>query len=207
MDWTLWAGFVVAALIVGLLPGPGVTSIVGYALTAGMRTALASVFGATFGNATAMTLSLVGLGVLLEQSPTAFSVLKWVGGAYLIAMGVYAIVKAHRGSLGPDGTPKTIEPSAAFWGTFAITAVNPKTIIFFVAFTPQFVSPDFAYWPQAGVLLLTFCAVVTVSDGFYAVAAGWAAGFLKGPEVQLWSQRVGGIVLIAAGLLTALFTN
>jgi threonine/homoserine/homoserine lactone efflux protein len=207
MDWTLWAGFVVASLIVGLLPGPGVTSIVGYALTAGMRTALASVFGATVGNATAMTMSLVGLGVLLSQSPTAFLILKWIGGAYLIAMGLYAIVKAKRGSLGPDGTPKAIPPATAFWGTFAITAVNPKTIIFFVAFTPQFISPAYAYWPQAGFLLLTFCVVVTLSDGFYAVASSWAAGFLRGPEVQLWSQRAGGVVLIAAGLLTALFTN
>ena len=186
MDWTLWAGFVVASLIVGLLPGPGVTSIVGYALTAGMRTALGSVFGATFGNAVAMTMSLVGVGVLLSQSPTAFLLLKW---------------------LGPDGAPRTIKPSAAFWGTFAITAVNPKTIIFFVAFTPQFISPDYAYWPQAGFLLMTFCVVVTLSDGFYAVAASWAASFLKGPEVQLWSQRVGGAVLVAAGLLTALFAN
>lgn len=207
MDWVLWAGFVAASLVVGLLPGPGVTSIVGYALTAGMRTALASVFGATAGNATAMTLSLVGVGVLLSQSPTAFLLLKWVGGAYLIGMGVYAIVKARRGSLGPDGTRRTIAPSAAFWGTFAITAVNPKTIIFFVAFAPQFISPDYAYWPQAGFLLLTFCLVVTLSDGFYAVAASWAAGFLRGPAVQLWSQRVGGVVLIAAGLLTAIFTN
>ena len=207
MDWTLWAGFVAASLIVGLLPGPGVTSIVGYALTAGMRTALASVFGATAGNATAMTMSLVGVGVLLSQSPTAFLLLKWVGGAYLIAMGLYAIVRARRGSLGPDGAPKTIAPSTAFWGTFAITAVNPKTIIFFVAFTPQFISPHYAYWPQAGFLLLTFCIVVTLSDGFYALASSWAAGFLKGPDVQLWSQRVGGAVLIAAGLLTAIFTN
>ena len=207
MDWTLWAGFVAASLIVGLLPGPGVTSIVGYALTAGRRAALASVVGATAGNAAAMTLSLVGVGVLLAQSPTAFTLLKWVGGAYLIAMGLYAIVKAHRGSLGPDGTPRAIAPSTAFWGTFAITAVNPKTIIFFVAFTPQFVSPDYAYWPQAGLLLLTFCLVVTLSDGFYAIASSWAAGFLRGPDVQLWSQRVGGAVLIAAGLLTALFAG
>ena len=67
MDWALWAGFVVASLIVGLLPGPGVTSIVGYALTSGLRTALGSVFGATAGNAVAMASSLAGVGVLLEQ--------------------------------------------------------------------------------------------------------------------------------------------
>ena len=202
MDWTLWAGFVVASLIVGLLPGPGVTSIVGYALTAGMRTALASVFGATAGNATAMTLSLVGVGVLIEQYPAAFSILKWVGAAYLVAIGLYAIVTATAPDL-EGGAAKTIEPATAFWGTFAITAVNPKTIIFFVAFTPQFMSPDLEYWTQAAIMLVTFCVVVTLSDGFYAVAASWVAGFLKGPQVHLWSQRVGGAVLVAAGLATA----
>lgn len=90
----------------------------------------------------------------------------------------------------------------AFWGTFAITAINPKTIIFFVAFAPQFISPDGAYWVQAAVLLVTFSAVVTLSDGFYAVTASWVAGKLKGPGVKFWSQRAGGAVLIAAGLLT-----
>ena len=202
MDWTLWAGFVVASLIVGLLPGPGVTSIVGYALTAGMRTALASVFGATAGNATAMTLSLVGVGVLIEQYPAAFAILKWVGAAYLVGIGLYAIITARAPA--EDGSvAKFIKPAAAFWGTFAITAINPKTIIFFVAFTPQFMSPALDYWTQAVILLLTFCAVVTLSDGFYAVAASWVAGFLKGPKVHLWSQRVGGAVLMAAGVATA----
>lgn len=201
VDWTLWAGFVVASLIVGLLPGPGVTSIVGYALTAGMRTAFASVFGATAGNASAMALSLVGVGVLIEQYPAAFSILKWVGAAYLVAIGLYAIVTAKPME---DGSPaKTIRPGTAFWGTFAVTAVNPKTIIFFVAFTPQFMSPALDYWTQAGVLLVTFCAVVTLSDGFYAVAASWVADFLKGPNVHLWSQRTGGAVLMAAGVATA----
>lgn len=202
MDWTLWAGFVVASLIVGLLPGPGVTSIVGYALTASLRTALGSVFGATAGNATAMTLSLVGVGVLIDQYPAAFSILKWVGAAYLVAIGVHAIATAKAPL--EDGTaPKTISPAAAFWGTFALTAVNPKTIIFFVAFTPQFMSAYLDYWAQAGVLLLTFCVVVTLSDGFYAVAASWVAGYLKGPKINLWSQRVGGAVLMAAGIATA----
>ncbi|HYD13742.1 MAG TPA: LysE family translocator [Allosphingosinicella sp.] len=202
MDWTLWAGFVLASLIVGLLPGPGVTSIVGYALTAGRSTALASVFGATLGNATAMTLSLLGVGVLLEQSPVAFAALKWAGAAYLVALGGWSIVTAKRGSLAAAEGGPAIRPRTAFWGTFAITSINPKTIIFFVAFTPQFISSDGAYWLQAAVLLVTFSAVVTLSDGFYAVAASWVAGFLKGPDVKLWSQRVGGAVLVAAGVLT-----
>ena len=85
-----------------------------------------------------------------------------------------------------DGSPpKAIRPATAFGGTFAVTAVNPKTIIFFVAFTPQFMSPALDYWTQAGILLVTFCVVVTLSDGFYALTASWVAGFLKGPSVLL----------------------
>jgi threonine/homoserine/homoserine lactone efflux protein len=202
MDWTLWAGFVAASLIVGIIPGPGVTSIVGYALTSGLRTALGSVFGATAGNAVAMTFSLIGVGVLVAEYPAAFSILKWVGAAYLVGIGLYGIVTAKEGV--DDGSVSaTIRPAIAFWGTFTVTALNPKTIIFFIAFTPQFMSPSFGYWTQAGILLLTFCVVVTLSDGFYAVAASWVAGYLKGPKVHLWSQRVGGAVLALAGVATA----
>ena len=205
MDWTLWAGFVTASLIVGLLPGPGVTSIVGYALTAGLRTALASVFGATVGNATAMTLSLVGVGVLVAQWPAAFLVIKWVGAAYLVGIGLYAIVSARPVDESEQATSAGVRPTTAFWGTVAVTAINPKTIVFFIAFTPQFISPRFDYWSQASVLLATFCAVVTLSDGFYAVAASWISGFLKGPQVHLWSKRIGGAVLMVAGIATATF--
>jgi threonine/homoserine/homoserine lactone efflux protein len=203
MDWTLWAGFVAASLIVGLLPGPGVTSIVGYALTAGLRTALGSVFGATVGNAAAMTLSLAGVGVLVAKWPAAFLVIKWVGAAYLVGIGLYAIVTARAVGDDEDAASAGVRPATAFWGTVAVTAINPKTIVFFVAFTPQFISPRFGYWTQAGVLLATFCVVVTLSDGFYAVAASWVAGFIKGPQVHLWSKRIGGLVLTIAGIATA----
>ena len=203
MDWALWAGFVVASLIVGLLPGPGVTSIVGYALTSGLRTALGSVFGATAGNAVAMAFSLAGVGVLIEQYPAAFSILKWVGAIYLVGIGLYGIATASKGGAGQAQEVRSIEARTAFWGTFAITAINPKTIIFFVAFTPQFMSPQLDYWTQAGVLFVTFVAVVTLSDGFYAVAASWVASFLKGPKVDIWSKRIGGAVLMAAGIATA----
>ena len=203
MDWALWAGFVVTSLIVGLLPGPGVTSIVGYALTSGLRTAVASVFGATAGNATAMGFSLIGVGVLIDRYPAAFFILKWFGAAYLIAIGLYGIVTASKAAEGEEAASPTIHPRTAFWGTYAITAVNPKTIIFFVAFVPQFMSPHYGYWMQAAVLFLTFVAVVTLSDGFYAVAANWVASFLKGPKVHPWSKRIGGAVLMAAGVATA----
>jgi threonine/homoserine/homoserine lactone efflux protein len=149
-----------------------------------------------------MTLSLVGVGVLVERWPAAFVAVKWIGAAYLVGLGLYTIVAAKAPAPGGEAEG-TVRPATAFLGTVAITALNPKTIVFFVAFTPQFISPHRDYWTQAAVLLATFCAVVTMSDGFYAVGASWVAGLLKGPNVHLWSKRIGGVVLIAAGLVTA----
>jgi hypothetical protein len=125
MDWTLWAGFVVASLIVGLLPGPGVTSIVGYALTSGLRSALGSVFGATAGNAVAMAFSLAGVGVMIEQYPAAFSILKWVGAAYLIAIGFYGIVTASRAEAVESADVQTIHPHR-FLGYFRDYGGEPE---------------------------------------------------------------------------------
>ena len=80
---------------------------------------------------------------------------------------------------------------------------KPETIIFFVAFVPQFISAHYGYWMQAAILFVTFVTVVTLSDGFYAVAANWVAGFLKGPKVHHWAGRIGGAILLAAGIATA----
>ena len=150
-----------------------------------------------------MTFSLVGVGVLIEQYPAAFSILKWVGAAYLVAIGLYAIVTAKAPAEDGSAT-KTIKPAAAFWGTFAITAITFRRRSSSSSPSRRNSCPPMLdYWMQAGMFFLTFCVVVALSDGFYAVAASWVASFLKGPRVHVWSQRVGGAVLVAAGVATA----
>ena len=201
MDWRLWLGFALASLVMGLIPGPGVMSIVGYALGSGRKTALASVAGMALGNVTAMSLSLAGVGALLAASALAFSILKWAGALYLIGLGIATIARRDGPTKSEAAVP--VSPRAAFAGNVAVGTFHPKTIMFFIAFAPQFISGKGDYAFQAAVLVATFGLVVGCTDTLYALAATRAAHLLKGPRTALWSKRLGGGALIAAGVATA----
>ena len=95
MNFHLWLAFVAASAVMGLAPGPAVTSIVGYALSSGRATALAAVAGVGVGNLIAMSLSLGGVGALLSASALAFTILKWAGAAYLIGLGIVTILRSR----------------------------------------------------------------------------------------------------------------
>jgi len=206
MSLSTWFAFVLASAAMGLIPGPGVTSIVGYALSFGRRTALASVAGMMVGNVVAMTLSLAGAGAVLASSATAFTVLKWAGAIYLIALGVLALVRAHEAPATAEAPPP-IAARTAFWSNVAVGTFHPKTIVFFVAFVPQFISAEGSYLAQAALLVATFAVVVGATDSAYALTAARARGLLRKPKAVLWSKRAGGGVLIAAGVATAAASN
>jgi len=203
MHLTTWLAFALAAAVMGLIPGPGVTSIVGYALSSGRRTALASVAGIAIGNTICMSVSMAGAGAVLAASARAFLVLKWAGALYLIGLGVLAIVRSRRGLASGELARAPITPRAAFLSNLALGVFHPKTIVFFAAFAPQFISAQASYVLQAAVLVATYTAVVGTTDTAYALAASRASYLLKGPRAMLWSKRAGGGVLIAAGVATA----
>jgi threonine/homoserine/homoserine lactone efflux protein len=202
MDLQLWAGFALASLVLAIVPGPGVATILGFALSSGRRTALGAVAGMAFGNAIAISLSLAGAGAMLAASATAFLVLKWVGALYLIGMGVLAIRNAGRpGEAVPDVAPVSLR--SAFLMTMAVGVFHPKTIIFFMAFATQFIQADAPFLPQAAVLVITFTAIAAMTDALYAMGGAKAAGRLKSATARLWTRRAGGGVLILAGAATA----
>ena len=202
MDLSLWIAFAAASLVMALVPGPGVASIVGFALSSGRRTALASVAGMAVGNATAMSVSLAGAGAILASSAIAFTILKWFGAAYLIAIGLVAIFRSGRER--PDAPPRRpIGPRAAFLTNVAVGTFHPKTILFFVAFAAQFIRADEAYLPQAAILVLTFTGIAAFTDTLYALTAARASGLLRRDSARRWAQRTGGAVLVAAGVATA----
>jgi threonine/homoserine/homoserine lactone efflux protein len=203
MHLSTWLAFALACATMGLIPGPGVTSIVGYALSSGRRTALASVAGMALGNVVAMSVSLAGAGALLAASALAFAVLKWAGALYLIGLGVLAIARSRRGLGAEAAPPAPIGPRTAFLSNVAVGTFHPKTIVFFVAFAPQFIRPDVNYAGQAAILIATFAVVVGTTDTLYALAAARASRLLRSPRATLWSRRAGGGVLIAAGVATA----
>ncbi len=201
MNAHLWIGFALASLLMGLVPGPGVMSIVGYAIGSGRRTALASVAGMAVGNVVAMSLSLAGVGALLAASALAFTILKWVGALYLIGLGTAVIARSGtRSDNAPSRQPTS--PRTAFAGNVAVGIFHPKTIVFFVAFAPQFISPYGDYVLQAATLVLTFGAIVGCTDTIYALGAAEASRLAERRTMDRWAKRLSGGILIAAGLAT-----
>lgn len=202
MTLELWTAFALACLVLALVPGPGVASIIGFAFSSGRRTALASVGGMAIGNFLAISISLAGAGVLLATSAIAFTVLKWIGALYLIALGILAIRKgAAPPDLAVDRTP--IGPRTAFLCNVAVGLFHPKTILFFVAFASQFVDPRAPYLPQAAILVMTFTLIAAITDTGYALAASRASALMRNPRTLRWANRAGGGILIAAGVATA----
>lgn len=203
MDWRIWIGFATASALIGLVPGPGVMSIVGYALSSGRRVALASVAGIALGNGIAMTLSLAGVGALLAASAFAFAAVKWIGALYLIGLGLLTVARSRRSADGRASLAPPLTSRVAFASNVAVGTFHPKTIVFFVAFAPQFIDPATRYAPQAALLIATFCGVVACTDTLYALAAARASRALRRSRATLWTKRVGGGVLIASGIATA----
>ncbi len=201
VDLHLWMAFAGASFVMGVIPGPGVASIIGFAFSFGRRVALASVAGMAVGNATAMTVSLAGAGAILASSALAFTILKWIGAIYLIAIGILAILRSA--DAGAPSSGKSISAKAAFLTNITVGIFHPKTILFFVAFATQFIDPDRAYSTQAAILVVTFTCIAAITDTLYALIASRASGLMRGPRFRRWTQRAGGGVLVTAGLATA----
>jgi threonine/homoserine/homoserine lactone efflux protein len=192
-----WLAFVTAAAVLLAIPGPTVTLVVGYALGVGKRAAWATVAGVALGDFTAMTLSLAGLGAVLATSAMLFTVLKWIGAAYLVYLGV----RLWRAAPTLDERSESAKPAGAIlWHAFAVTALNPKSILFFVAFVPQFIDAAAPVLPQLVVLELTFVAMAALNAALYASLAGRARRLVRRPEILKAVNRVGGGILIGAGI-------
>ncbi len=202
MDIELWLGLLAASTVLAIIPGPGVASIIGFAFSSGRRTALASVAGMAVGNALAITVSLAGAAAILASSAIAFTILKWTGALYLIAIGLLAIIKS--GDPKPGAAPLTaISPRTAFITNVAVGTFHPKTILFFVAFASQFIRSDQPYLLQAAIVVATFTLVAAMTDTIYALMASQASGMIRRSAVRKWSQRAGGGTVMAAGVVMA----
>ncbi|GIX09160.1 LysE family translocator [Elioraea sp.] len=195
-----WIAFVAASAVVLAIPGPTILLVIGQSLGAGRRGALPLVAGVALGDLTAMTLSLAGLGALLAASATAFTVVKWIGAGYLVWLGL-ALWRAPVPAEG--AAPVALPARRAMRDAYVVTALNPKSIAFFVAFVPQFVVPGAAFAPQAAILIATFVVMAAANAALYAVLAARLAGAVRRPAVRRLVNRAGGAMLIGAGAATA----
>ena len=203
MDLSLWMTFVGATLLLLIIPGPTVVLVLTYALTQGRRVAVASAAGVALGDFIAMTASLVGLGALVLASSTLFVALKWVGAAYLVWMGIGMIRSAGSAKAIQIEDAPQLSAGAVFRNAAVVTALNPKGIVFFIAFVPQFIRTDAALAPQFAILIATFVSLATINVLVYGLLADRLRATIRRPSVLAWMTRIGGGVLIAMGVLTA----
>jgi len=202
MSLEFWLAFVLAATIILVIPGPTIILVVSQAIAHGRRAVIPLVVGVTLGDFTAMTLSVLGLGAILSASATLFSVLKWIGAVYLIYRGI----KLWRSN--PENREISLSNASAsnrvlFRSSFIVTALNPKSIAFFVAFLPQFINPQNQTFPQLLILGTTFLSLATINAALYAIFAGQLRDTMQNTKVRRWFNRCGGSALIGAGVFTA----
>jgi threonine/homoserine/homoserine lactone efflux protein len=197
--------FVAASLVLILIPGPSVLFTVGRALAYGRRKAMLTAIGNSLGVLAAAVLVAIGLGALIREYAIAYGIVKYAGAAYLVYLGVKALrdrkhllkVPAAQ-EIGPG------RPALVMFEGFVVGALNPKTILFFLAILPQFLNPDAGSAMVQMLVLGTLFAVLAAGcDTMWAVVAAAARDLLDAPKARLVIGRVGGASLIGLGVTAA----
>ena len=195
-----WLAFAAASAVLLVIPGPTILLVVSYALGQGWRTALPMAVGAALGDFTAMTLSMLGIGALLMASATLFTALKWLGAAYLIWLGI-KLFRAG-GALGAEPRRDAASAAKMLGHAWLVTALNPKSITFFVAFLPQFLDRHADFWTQMAIFEATFLVLAFCNAFGYALVAARARTVFASPRAIRIFNRTGGSLLIGAGVAT-----
>ena len=199
MSLHLWLAFVAASAMLLIIPGPTILTVISYSVAHGKRANVPLVAAVALGDSTALVVSLLGLGALLATSAFWFTAVKWVGGLYLLYLGI----KLLRAGISPAVLAAPAAPGSRwrlFANTYLVTALNPKGIVFFVAFLPQFIDPRANVTHQLWVLALTFVSMAALNATLYAVFAGSARRLLASPRAQRRFNLAGGSLLSAAGV-------
>ena len=198
---TSFALFCLASAALAVVPGPAVTYIVMHSVDKGRRAGLASAAGVASGGLVHVAAATVGLSAVIASSATAFTVVKLVGAAYLIVVGI----RRMTGRDDSEQVQATPAPLRRLYRQGVIVNVfNPKTALFFLAFLPQFVDRGASIPPQVALLGLTFAAIAFASDCLYALLADLLAGRLRRSGRGARARRfLSGGIFVALGVTAA----
>ncbi|HEU0258012.1 MAG TPA: LysE family translocator [Burkholderiales bacterium] len=200
MTFEIYIAYIVACFVIALVPGPTVTVIVANSLAHGSRAGLLNVAGTQLGLALMMAILVVGLSSVIAAMGWLFDWLRWAGAAYLVWLG-WKLLRAPEAMV--DIQKSSVPRGGFLLQGFLVLMANPKALLWFGAFIPQFIDPTGNYVGQIVVLGVTAMAVALVSDGAYAVVTGRASAMLSRKRVRLVSRLSGGF-LIGGGIWLAL---
>ena len=196
--------FLLTAVMLTATPGPDNLMVLSIGMSKGRRAGIAFGLGCALGCLSHTVLAVIGVGAILAASPMAFTALKWAGGAYLIWLGTQAL--RHAGAARIDGSSNNQAPAEALRRTFSkglvANAINPKVVLFFLSFLPQFVDASRGSMElQLGLLGLLFTAQAAVLFGLLGYFSGSVGAWInRQPQVGQWLDRLAGTVFIALGV-------
>ena len=194
MNWELFTTFLLITLVLVLVPGPIVTLVVATSASKGMRAGLVTVAGTSSGNAVVLAVIALGLSWILNHALYWFEILRWVGAAYLIWLGVQAWRTAGRSE------PVPPNDRVYFRRGLLVALSNPKTIAFFTAFLPQFVDPSLPVARQLAVMCGVSALLAAVTDSGWAILAGLGRIWFMKPSRARLLGRLSGLTLIGGGI-------
>ncbi len=206
-DYTLlhWTGFLTAAIVLNLAPGPDIAFILGQTVRGGRKTGFAAMAGIWTGAFGHVLMAAAGLSAILATSAMAFSVVKWVGAGYLIWLGIQALRSDGSGFIA-EGIKGGAKLMPIYRQGVVVALLNPKVAIFFLAFLPQFVTPDAGpVWAQLflhGSLIIVVAAFI--EPPLILAGEKLTNKLRSSPKFGLWLDRSLGAILVALGLRLAM---
>ncbi|UII28280.1 LysE family translocator [Fulvivirga maritima] len=200
--------FLIAGIILNITPGADTLYIMSRSISQGTKAGIFSVLGIISGAIGHIILASLGLSIILAQSAMAFQIVKYLGAAYLIFMGIKSIISSSKSGLSLNSKPPQRHRKIYISGVFT-NLLNPKVALFFLAFLPQFIDHEHSESPAPFLILgLTFLTTGTIWCVIVAVFAGrLSEKFRQNPKIKTWLDRVSGTIFIALGIKLALTKN
>ncbi len=205
MTFEIWIMYVGTVLAFMSTPGPSHLLMLSNSATHGLRRSLATAWGDLTANFFQMLAAGFGLAALLTASASALTVIKWLGVAYLLWLGLRMILKASASDAVRMGAQKSASLKGLWLQGFLTSAANPKAVVFFAAFFPQFISADAPFAAQFVILSATYLVIDGVFLTAYGSGAAWIGRKFSG-DAKKWIERVGGGFMIGAAVLLGLKT-
>lgn len=203
MSFETWTLYVLTVLALMSTPGPSQLLMLTNSGVHGFHRSLATAAGDLTANALQMLAAGLGLAAIIAASATALTIIKWVGVAYLIWLGVRMIRRAKPDETAAQGQPKQTSLKTLWLQGFLTSAANPKAVVFFAALFPQFITADAPFWPQFLILSATYVVMDGLFLSAYGLGSTWIVKRFKG-NARVWVERIGGSFMIGAAVLLGL---
>ncbi len=207
VNWDTFWLYVLAEAALSLSPGPAVMLVIACGLTHGARRSVAATLGVLSANGVYFALSATSLGAVLAASATFFTAVKWAGAAYLVLIAAQAIFGRPSPITESRAPGESASPRALFLSGLTLQLANPKTLIFFVAILPQFVDAQL----PIGAQMLWLAAGSVIPEFFILLGYGYLASRMAGiatdPRYARWTDRVAGVLVLAAAALVITVTT